>query len=449
MDVRLPRLGEGADTGIIATMFVREGDQIKKDQALLELESEKAVATIPAPSDGTVLKLFVKEGDEIKVGTLLMTISENGAGSSSASPGPAVIDARMGNDTAGEVPGVMEGHPETARMAPLPVSADATASDFPVVHPAGAPPPASPSIRKIARELGVDLYRVPGSERGGRIVMADLRGYVQRVQHVALSLRVPSAVPPGETRAVPAHAVPPGPDFSRWGAIEKKKMTLLRKAISAKMTESWTTVPHITQFDELDATEILALRKKYGAKYEKQGAHLTLTSFAVKASVDVLKKHPVFNASIDERAGEIIYKQYYHVGIAVDTEQGLIVPVLRDADKKSLLDVSIEMGALAERTRQRKVSLEEMQGGTFTISNQGGIGSGHFTPIVNTPEVAILGIGRGVVKPVVRKGKVVQRTMVPIVLSYDHRVIDGANAARFMTDLVQALETFKESDVRI
>jgi pyruvate dehydrogenase E2 component (dihydrolipoamide acetyltransferase) len=214
------------------------------------------------------------------------------------------------------------------------------------------------------------------------------------------------------------------------------------------MVESWTTVPHIAQFDEVDVTELLALRKKYAPLYESKKAHLTLTSFAIRAVVGALKKHPSFNASIDEAAGEIVFKGYFNIGIAVDTELGLIVPVLRKADTKSLFQLSVELNGIAEKTRSRKVSLEEMQGGTFTISNQGGIGGGHFTPIVNTPEVAILGIGRSLVKPVVREGKVVQRSMMPLVLSYDHRVNDGANAARFIVDLVKEFESIREADVK-
>ena len=225
-------------------------------------------------------------------------------------------------------------------------------------------------------------------------------------------------------------------------------MTTLRRTISNKMAESWTTIPHVTQFDEADVTDLLKLRKKYSAAYEKKKAHLTLTSFALKAVVETLKKHPMFNASMDEASGEIVYKEYYHIGIAVDTEQGLIVPVIRDVDKKSMMQLSAELQQLAERTRQRKVSLEEMQGGTFTISNQGGIGSAQFTPIINKPEVAILGMGRGSEKLVIRKGKQTKRIMLPLGLSYDHRLIDGANAARFMVDLVAAFEQFSESQMR-
>jgi len=450
MDVRLPRLGEGADSGVIATVFVKEGDRVKKDQPVLEIESEKAVATIPAPAAGTVTKILVKEGEEIKVGGLILVLSDNGAGAAAPAAPSRAIDASVGDD-ADERPSidvqVPPPAPPSAPAAPVTDAAPpAGQGGFPVVHPASAPPPASPSLRKIARELGIDLYRVAGSERGGRIVMSDLRDYVRKIQKLALEGR-PAASP-----ASPAQGAKPAPvsiDFAQWGPVTKQKMTILRKSISRKMVESWTTVPHIAQFEEVDVTDLLALRKKYAAKYQAKNAHLTLTSFALRAVVAALKKHPSFNASIDEAAGEIVLKNYYHIGIAVDTEQGLIVPVLRDVDRKSIFQLSAELDALAARTRARKVALEEMHGGTFTISNQGGIGGAHFTPIVNTPEVAILGMGRGVLKPVVEEGKVVQRTMMPVVLSYDHRVNDGANAARFIVDLVQEFGNIKDADVRI
>lgn len=224
-------------------------------------------------------------------------------------------------------------------------------------------------------------------------------------------------------------------------------MTNLRRTISHHMATAWTSIPHITQFDEADITDLMKLRKKHSASYEKKGAHLTLTSFVLKAVTEVVKKYPKFNSSLDDSAEEIVYKDYCHLGIAVDTEQGLIVPVMRDVDKKSLLEVSIELDKLAERARQRKLSLEEMQGGTFTISNQGGIGGGHFTPIINSPEVAVLGLGRADWKPVVRNGKLEKRMILPLVLSYDHRVIDGADAARFVTELVAVVEQFKDNDV--
>jgi len=469
MDVRLPRLGEGADSGVVAAVFVKEGDQVKKDQPVLELESEKAVASIPAPAAGTVAKIFVKEGDEIKVGGLILILSENGSGSATGGATGAtpprttamadtaplrVIDASIGDDVSGEasidvLPGPVA--PPVASPGPSPAHLAAASASFPVVHPEGAPPPASPSLRKIARELGIDLHRVPGSERGGRIVMSDLRAYVARIQDLALRPAPPRDAPrdaPQVARDAP-QASAPRINFAAWGPVAPEKMTTLRKAISRKMVESWTTVPHIAQFDEIDVTDLLALRKKFAAKYEAKNAHLTLTSFALRAVVRTLRKHPRFNASIDDAAGEIILKKYFHVGVAVDTEQGLIVPVLRNVDTKSIFDLSVELHALAERTRLRKVALEEMQGGTFTISNQGGIGSGHFTPIINTPEVAILGMGRSVVRSVVREGKTAQRSIMPVTLSYDHRVNDGADAARFMVDLVKEFAAIADADVRV
>ncbi len=430
MDVRLPRLGEGADSGTVSTLFVKEGDTVRKDQPILELESEKAVASIPSPSAGRVTKLYIREGDQVKVGQLIVALAEQGG-----EPAPSVgaVDASVGDEE--EEPVVVEEEaPASAAMPPEPAP----------VLPRGVAPPASPTIRKLSRELGIDLTRVRGTERGGRIVMEDLKRYIQRLQQSGTQARPAAAGAPAVQKPSVEQI-----DFARWGKVTRTPMTTLRRTISNRMTEAWTTIPHITQFDEADITGLLALRKKYAAKYEKKKGHLTLTAFALKAVVETLRKHPLFNASIDEAESEIVYKQYYHIGVAVDTEHGLIVPVIRDVDKKTLLELSVELAVLAERTRQRKVGLDEMQGGSFTISNQGGIGSGHFTPIINKPEVAILGMGRGAVKPVVVRGKVQQRTMLPLGISYDHRLIDGADAARFMVDLVQAFVSFRESDVRI
>lgn len=430
MDVRLPRLGEGADSGTVSTIFVKEGDTVKKDQPVLELESEKAVASIPSPVGGTITKIFVKDGDEIKVGTLIFSVAES-------------------RDVQPDVPSEPEA-PQVPAEEPVAVAEEIVPAATPVMmqepstSPSGFPPPASPSIRKMAREIGLDLSRIRGSGNGGRILLSDVRAYIQRLQ--SLGAQPKAAAAPAAAAPKPA---PVSMDFSKWGSVEKKKMSQLRKAISNKMTESWTTIPHITQFDTVDITDVLELRKKFLKAYEKKGANLTLTPFIMKAVVETLKKHPIFNASLDEATEEIVYKHYYHLGIAVDTEQGLIVPVIRDVDKKSLLQLSIALQDIAERTRQRKVSLEEMQGGTFTISNQGGIGGAHFTPIINKPEVAILGVGRGSLQAVVKDKKIQQRMIVPLGLSYDHRVIDGGNAARFITDFVQILQTFSEKQVKI
>jgi pyruvate dehydrogenase E2 component (dihydrolipoamide acetyltransferase) len=267
---------------------------------------------------------------------------------------------------------------------------------------------------------------------------------------MAAEPRTAAQAPPA---AAPAHA-PQKPatepiDFSKWGPVSRKPASQLRQVIARRMSESWQSVPRVTQFDEADITNLNALRKKYAEAYEKKGTRLTLTGFVLKIVVDTLKRHPVLNSSLDEAAQELVFKEYYHIGMAVDTEAGLLVPVIRDVDKKSILDLSKALEELAAKARERKVAAEDMRGGTFTISNQGGIGGAHFTPIVNKPEVAILGLGRGTMKPMVREDKIEPRLMLPLALSYDHRVIDGGAAARFTVDLVKAFETFNEEDVKI
>jgi pyruvate dehydrogenase E2 component (dihydrolipoamide acetyltransferase) len=432
MEIRLPRLGEGSDSGTVATIFVKAGDRIAKDQPVLELESEKAVASIPSPVEGVVGKVHVKEGDVIKVGALLLTLGEEGA---VAAPS-RTVDATVGDEEPEPAPA------HTARVAAAPMLQPTGAA---LEAPTGPQPAASPTVRRIARELDIDLRRVRGTESGGRVSIADVRRYIQWLQETALGARPVAAA--GPASAAPAHA--PVVDFAKWGKVQSKKITTLRKTISNKMVESWTHVPHVTQFDEADVTAIMALRKKYAAAYEKKGVRLTLTSFALRAVTNALKKHPLFNASMQEATGELVFKEYYHIGLAVDTEHGLIVPVIRDVDKKGLVQLSADVTTVAEKARDRKLALEEMQGGTFSISNQGGIGGGFFTPIINTPEVAILGMGRSAAKPVMREGKVVERTILPLGLSYDHRIIDGANAARFIVDLVREFEQFSEDDVKI
>jgi pyruvate dehydrogenase E2 component (dihydrolipoamide acetyltransferase) len=303
-------------------------------------------------------------------------------------------------------------------------------------------PAAAPAIRKIARELGLDLRRVRGSERGGRIVMADLRAYVQRLERLASQAK---GSPKPAAKAAPAVE---SVDFSQWGPVIKKPMSALRQTISQRLSLSWNTIPHVTQFDAADITALNDLRKRHAAAYEKKGARLTVTSFVLQAVVETLKKHPIFNASMDETTHQLVFKEYYHLGLAVDTEQGLVVPVIRDADRKNLLELSIIVNELAEKARARKLTRDEMQGGTFTISNQGGIGGAHFTPIINKPEVAILGLGRGALQPTVQEGgRIEPRLLMPLGLSYDHRVIDGGGAARFIVDLAQALQNFSEAAV--
>jgi pyruvate dehydrogenase E2 component (dihydrolipoamide acetyltransferase) len=429
MDLKLPPLGEGVDSGSVVGVLVREGDQIAKGQGIIELETGKAVAPVPSPAAGKVTKILVAVGDKISVGQAILSL-EGGAPAPAkvASPAPAAGPARK---AAAPAPAPAEGEPEETASPGEEPSSDAP------------PPAASPTIRRLARELGIDLRRIRGSENGGRIVMDDVRAYIQRLERLAAQAQAKTSAP----AVAPPKPPPPRIDFSKWGAVTKRPVTSLRKAIAAQLSESWQTAPRVTQFDEADITALNDLRKKYSDAYEKKGAHLTLTSFALKIVAAALRAHPVFNTSLDEAAGDVVYKEYYHIGLAVDTEQGLIVPVLRDVDKKNILTLSTEMNALATKTRDRKISLDELQGGTFTISNQGGIGGGHFTPIVNRPEVAILGLGRGSMKAVVRDGKIEPRLMLPMALSYDHRIIDGGAAVRFMLDLVKGFENFDEKQL--
>ena len=433
MDIKLPRLGEGADSGVVVSVFVKPGDQVKEGQTIVELENEKAVAPIPASASGRVAKLYVKEGDRISVGQPILALTEDGAGApreAKATEAPArTLSGQPATTTAAAEPARRQVEVPSVDVIGEPVQDEAVA--------------ASPTVRKLAHDLGIDLTRVRGTQHGGRIALEDLRAYVQQLQRIAFEQRG------GTTAVAPSKPAPERIDFGHWGPYTRQPMSSLRKIIAQRMHESWASVPRVTQFDEADITNLGALRKKYAAKYEKKGGRLTLTPFLMKAVVAALKKHPAFNSSLDEATDEIVFKDYYHIGIAVDTEQGLIVPVIRDVDKKGLLELSKELADLAERTRQRKVGTDELKGGTFTISNQGGIGGSFFTPIVNKPEVAILGVGRGALKPVIRGAKIEKRMLLPLGLSYDHRVIDGATAARFIVEIVQALDQFKETEVKI
>lgn len=436
MDVKLPQLAEGVEGGTVVSILVAEGQRIEKDQSIMELETQKAVGSIPAPSSGVVTKIHVKQGMEITVGQVLISVETGGANTVSAAHSP--------QDSVAAEKAEGEGNASPAPATPPP---EKPAGDYSYESKSGAPPPAPPSIRKIARELGIDLTRVRGSEAGGRINLADLRGYILRLQEIAS--QAPGQGGSAHTVTAPAAAPSETIDFSKWGPVHREKMSPLRRTVSRRMVESWTTIPKINQFADADITDLLALRKKYTANFEKKDAHLTLTAIILLVLGRALKKHPRANSSLDETSQEIIYKDYCHVGVAVDTEGGLIVPVLRDVDRKNLLQLSQELHALTEKTRQRKVAIDDLQGGTFTISNQGSIGGGHFTPIIYAPQVAILGIGQGQANPVVIDGKIAIRTILPLCLSYDHRVLDGADAVRFVKDVIAGLESFAEADVKL
>jgi pyruvate dehydrogenase E2 component (dihydrolipoamide acetyltransferase) len=423
MEVRLPRLGEGAESGTVVNIAVAEGDVIRKDQTILELENEKAVAPIPSPADGKVTKIHVKAGDEISVGQALITLAEDHAVASTPSKPPATQSSRE------------ETQPEEEPQQRTPGT-----EQYRYESKSGLAPPAAPSVRKLAGELGIDLTRVRGTERGGRITRNDLKAYVQNLQDLVFKQKTLLA------RA--SQEAPPKTDFSKWGAITRKRLSPLRRTVAEKTTDAWTTIPHVTQFADADITTLTELRKKYAPLYQARGVRLTLTSFALKAVVTALKSFPIFNSSLDEATQEIVYKEYYHVGVAVDTDAGLIVPVLRDVDLKDIYQLSLELAHITEKARQRKIGIEELQGGTFTLSNLGGIGGTHFTPLIYKPQVAVLGLGQGVLKPVVHDGAVAPRTILTLGVSYDHRLIDGADGARFALALAQALESPREEDLR-
>lgn len=420
MEVRLPRLSEGAESATVVKILVKEGDQVEEGQGLLEVEVEKAVASIPAPASGIVTKIHVAEGEEVTTGQLLISLSEGGA---SRQPKPAEAKEPTKKPPA-----------KPAQEAAAPVQ---------YVSTAGFPPPASPAIRELAARLGIDLTRVRGSERGGRIVMSDLRRYVENLQQVVFGQEKETAEKP---LLAPWAKRPAAEklDFLKWGPTTRKRVSSLRRTIAERMAESWATIPHVTQCDDADITELMALRKKNIPRYEAQGARLTLTSFVLVAVVEALRKLPIFNASLDEMRGEIVYKDYYHIGVAVDTEHGLIVPTLRDVDKKSMLELSLELQDLAERTRNRQVSVEELHGGSFTVSNLGGVGGTYFSPIINKPQAAVLGVGRAVARPQLRGKTLENRLMLPLSVSYDHRLIDGADGARFIRLVAESLENFPE-----
>jgi len=438
-EFRLPELGENIAAGDVLKVLVSVGETVSRDQAVLELETEKATIEVPAPVSGTVKSIHVKEGEKLKVGGLILTIEE-GAGmkAEAAHEAPKAKEPVAPLPKAEKIPArqdVKEKVPEARVAPPVPPPAAAMTATAPAPRAKDEPlgprvaAPATPSVRRLARELGVEVDDVTGSGPGGRISEEDVKAYVKAM------LTRPAAAQPGV-----APAVLPLPDFSRWGEIERQSMRSVRRKTAEHLSHAWATIPHVTHHDKADITELEQLRKQHEARVEAAGGKLTMSAIAVKVVAAALKVFPQFASSVDLGREEIIYKKYAHIGVAVDTDRGLLVPVIRDADKKSILELSVELARLAERARNRKTTLEEMEGGVFTISNLGGIGGTHFSPIVNWPEVAILGISRGRMEPAFINGLFQPRLMLPLSLSYDHRVIDGADAARFLRWVVQAFE---------
>ena len=432
-EFKLPSLGEGVESGTVAGILVSVGEEVEEGQPLLELETGKSVVPVPAPQAGKIGAISVKEGDEVKVGQAVMSFEGAGRDAepkaeSKAEPKPAAkVDevADQQEDTKVAAPAKLaesNGSPNgSANGVSHPLPAVAAASGV-----SGGSIAAAPSVRRLARELGVDLASVKGSGPNGRLGFADVKNAVAKV-----------AAPLGYSNGVPAA---PLPDFAKWGNVERKALSGIRRATAEQMARSWSTIPHVTQFDKADITELEKLRKQYGKQAEAAGAKLTVTAIILKVVAGALKKFPQFNSSLDLGSNEQVFKNYYNIGVAVDTPRGLMVPIVRDADKLNIVEIAVELSKIAERARDKKTTLEEMQGGTFTITNLGGIGGTAFTPIVNAPEVAILGLSRGGYEPFWNGQAFEPRMMLPLSLSYDHRVIDGADGARFLRWICNALE---------
>ena len=431
--MNVPDIG-GKPVPIIEIM-VKVGDKVEKDQSLMTLESDKATMDIPAPSAGTIKELKVKVGDEVNDGDLIAVLEGEGGEAAPApapaaaapAPAPAPAPAAAAAQAAAPAPSKSEAPAGGTPRTP-PVSFDAS-----VIMPDNAPY-ASPAVRAFARELGVDVAQVKGSGRAGRIQREDITGYVKNVM---TSGAAPASA--GGTAGGTGLSLLPWPkvDFSKFGEIEEKPLGRIPKISAANLARNWAVIPHVTQFEDADITEMEAFRKKLGE--ENKDLKVTPLVFQIKAVVAALKKFPTFNASLDAAGETLTLKKYYNVGIAVDTPDGLVVPVIRDADKKGLLELAAELGEISKKARDKKLTAADMQGGCFSISSLGGIGGTAFTPIINAPEVAILGVSKAAIKPVWNGKEFAPRLMLPLSLSYDHRVIDGALAARFAVYLAQQL----------
>jgi len=459
MRVELPFLAEDIEGGDVVLVMVKEGDRVTEGQSLIELETDKATLPVPSPAAGTITRLLVREGDYLKVGQAMVELDGEGESQQSKTatdkkpaaepkdkrpeqpaiapaplPPPAVEAAHGKALEQREKPPAQSSAPSaaTAPQKPQPPAqqpAHAAASEEHIPS-SGAGIAAAPSVRRLARELGVDLGHVKGSEAGGRITAEDVKAFVRE--------RSRRTAAPGKDGDKGGNVF-----STMYGNERREAIPSLRRKIAATVTQAWTNIPHVHQFQEADITELLALHKRYAPQFKEKGATLTLTSLFLKAVTHALKLYPQFNATLDLTSGEVIYKEYYNIGVAVETPDGLIVPVVHHVDQKDLLQISLELADLAERTRTRKVTLEELRGATFTVSNMGGLGAGPFMPIVYPPQVAILGCGKGVRKPGYRDGQLEPRMMLPLCVGYDHRLIDGADGARFTNEIVKVLEDFQ------
>ncbi len=427
VEFKLPELGENIESADIISVLVKKGDPIERDQGIMEIETDKATIEVPSDVSGKVTEVLVKEGDKAKVGQTIIKVETGGVSEEEEQ------EEEVEEETS-EAVEIQEKEAERKEEEPQKAT-DGKRAEFRPGEIDEQPPimtnaaPAAPSVRRIARELGVDINKVKGSGPNGRISMDDVKAFVKSINEEIESRGIGVGVKQEEL-----------PDFTKYGEVERKPMSKIRSKTAEHLSYAWAVTPHVTQFDKADITNLEKLRKQFGPEVEKAGGKLTVTSILVKVITAAIKQFPQFNSSIDMEKKEIIYKKYFNIGIAVDTENGLLVPVIKNTDRKNLKEISAEMGQLAEKARNRKISLEEMQGASITITNLGGIGGTSFTPIVNSPEVAILGVSRGEMVPVYKENRLVPRFMLPLSLSYDHRIIDGADAARFLRWVCEALE---------
>jgi pyruvate dehydrogenase E2 component (dihydrolipoamide acetyltransferase) len=441
-EFRLQELGENISEGDLVRLMIAPGAKVSEGQPVMELETDKAVVEVPSSVSGVVNEVKVKEGEKIKVGQVIFTLQGGSAQAETVRPQNRPVEhvsGQHGARLAFQAAIRAEGKTEEQALPPDQPRPRPAAFSMPVQlgKVAGTeyrePVPAAPSTRRMAREIGVDIYAVKGTGPGERISEDDVKAHAK----AALAAAATAAQAPARA----GHFVAPKlPDFTKWGKIERVSMRGVRRKTAEHLAESWNTIPHVTQHDRADITELEHLRARFAPKAEQAGGKMTVTAIALKVCAAALKVFPQFNATIDMEKEEIIYKQYINIGVAADTDRGLLVPVIRDVDKKNIVELAVELSQLSQKARDKKITVADMEGGTFTITNLGGIGGTAFTPIVNHPEVAILGLSRSRMEPEWIGGKFEPRLILPLSLSYDHRLIDGADAARFLRWVAEAFE---------
>jgi pyruvate dehydrogenase E2 component (dihydrolipoamide acetyltransferase) len=440
-EFKLPELGENISQGDLVRLMIAPGTKVSEGQPVMELETDKAVVEVPSSVSGVVKEVKVKEGEKIKVGQVIFTLEGGAAASAPFRPRTTPVEhvsGQHGARLAFQAAIRAEGKTEEQALPPDYPQPSSPVFSMPVQlgKVAGTehrqPVPAAPHVRRLAREIGVDIYEVKGSGPGGRISEDNVKAYAKALVSAAASA--------AQTPRAGHFAQPVLPDFSKWGKIERVSMRGVRRKTAEHLAEAWNTIPHVTQQDRADITELEQLRARFAPKAEEAGGKMTVTAIALKVCAAALKVFPQFNASIDIEKEEIVYKQYINIGVAADTDRGLLVPVIRDVEKKNIVELAVELSQLSKKARDKKLTPADMEGGTFTITNLGGIGGVGFTPIVNFPEVAILGLSRSRMEPEWINGKFEPRLILPLSLSYDHRMIDGADAARFLRWIAEAFE---------